>query len=212
MNYLAGNHEYIDVLDLGISNIASIHRMISSIGGHSRSIYSERNIYESSKLIIPGVGNFAKGMDLLKSKSLDKALISHIKQNKIPVLGICLGMQLMCKHSEEGDSLGLGLIDANVKKLPIEDSNDVLVPHMGWNLVVPSSNDPIFSNELSDYRYYFIHSYYVSPVDQSIVIGKTNYGSMFCSVYRSGNIYGVQFHPEKSHRFGKSLLSQFLRV
>jgi glutamine amidotransferase len=130
---------------------------------------------------------------------------------KIPVLGICLGMQLMTKSSEEGVEAGLGWVDATVKKFKFENK-DIKIPHMGWNEVIPNNDSELFFNLNQGARFYHVHSYFVSLNQSEGILAETNYGGKFISAFNFDNIYGVQFHPEKSHKYGKQLLLNFSKV
>ena len=199
----------ITIIDYGAGNISSVSNMISYLGGESCKTSSLVDIEKATKLILPGVGNFDFGMNALNNLGISRLLFKKILEEKIPVLGICLGMQLLCKYSEEGVSKGLGIIDAEVKKFSFDLENiNLKIPHMGWNEVIPTKNNSLLPE--NDNRFYFVHSYYVSPFDDHITIGKTNYGGEFCSAYQQDNLFCVQFHPEKSHRFGLALMRRFM--
>lgn len=203
----------IGILEVGISNIASVYRMIEKVGGKAYYISTANQIFNADKIIIPGVGHFDKGMKSLHKNGWIEALYERITVEKIPVMGICLGMQLLCNKSEEGIEKGLSLIDADVKKFRFDSEKKLKIPHMGWNIVHSvRDNDliPYITND--EYRYYFVHSYHVEPIDPNLTIGITNYGAEFCAAIQSDNIYGVQFHPEKSHRFGMELMKRFINL
>ena len=127
-------------------------------------------------------------------------------------MGICLGMQLLCRNSEEGSAAGLGLIDASVRKLRSETDQSFKVPHMGWNIVRTARPNLILPEGLEEQRFYFVHSYKVVPSDPAVTIGTANYGGEFCVAFQKKNIFGVQFHPEKSHRFGMALMKRFVEL
>lgn len=203
----------VGILEVGISNIASVYRMIEKVGGVAEYISTSDQIYNADKIIIPGVGHFDKGMKSLYKNGIVEALYQRITVDKIPVMGICLGMQLLCNESEEGKEKGLSLIDADVKKFRFDSDKKLKIPHMGWNIVHSvRDNDliPYMTND--EYRYYFVHSYHVVPNDPNLTIGIANYGGEFCAAIQSDNIYGVQFHAEKSHRFGMELMKKFIDI
>ena len=172
----------IGIIDIGISNLGSIKRVIEKSGGASSVINSADQIKKYDKLISPGVGHFKSGMLALEKSDLKEALIRSIKADKVPILGICLGMHLMCKRSDEGNSKGLGLIDAEVKKFIT--NSDYKVPHMGWNIVIPEKNNRLIPISDIEYRYYFVHSYRVVPNNQKIVSGVTFHGENFALLSR----------------------------
>jgi glutamine amidotransferase len=127
-------------------------------------------------------------------------------------MGICLGMQLLCKHSEEGDVEGLGLVDATVKKFDFPNQPSLKVPHMGWNTLRTTRENPLLPMDDEERRFYFVHSYKVVPNNPSISIGQCDYGGEFCAAFQQGNVFGVQFHPEKSHRFGMALMQRCVEL
>lgn len=202
----------VGIVNVGFGNVSSIRRMLERAGVSSVSVSSPKEFINLDALILPGVGNFDVGMNLLRKGSLIERLKKIVCEDKVPILGICLGMQLLCRNSEEGSSPGLGLIDADVRKFRFRYDERFMVPHMGWNDVRSESHNPLipFTNE--DQRFYFVHSYRVVPDDPRIVIGTANYGGEFCAAYQKDNIFGVQFHPEKSHRFGMELMKRFVQV
>ena len=200
----------IAVVDYGVNNSNSVIRMIQKVGGVA---YKAKNIHEiknAQKLIIPGVGSFDEGMKNLSQLGIIDLLKEMIGKNEIPVLGICLGMQLLCNASEEGTVHGLGLVPAKVKKLKSEFEGTFKVPHMGWNSIEVIRKNRLCDPDLGEKRFYFVHSYYVEPESDDICSARAYYGLDFCAAFEHKNIYGVQFHPEKSHRFGMSLLRNFV--
>lgn len=202
----------IGIIDLNFGNLGSVERMISKVGGISNRITKSSEILEAEKIILPGVGHFETGIRTLKSSGIVDPLRKSLFERRVPFLGICLGMHLICKSSEEGDELGLGFIDADVKKFDLAKDSNLKVPHMGWNSVRPTCDSVLFKKRELNPRYYFVHSYFVEPKSQNIVIGETQHGDAFCSAFQDENIFGVQFHPEKSHRFGMDLFRSFLEL
>lgn len=202
----------IFVLDLGLGNVASICRMIEKVGGKAKLIRLPSNLRPGTSLVLPGVGHFDHGVRILRAAGFDSQSFSDLLEGNCRILGICLGMQLLCKSSEEGSELGLGLINAEVKRFRFPAADNLKVPHVGWNVVRPERVSPLFTSFDQEYRFYFVHSYQVIPDDASIIIGTANYGVDFCAAFQKDNIFGVQFHPEKSHRFGMALLKRFVAL
>ena len=201
----------LTIVDYGLGNLASIQNMLKKIGGESIISSSMEEIIKAKRLILPGVGHFEKGMDNLYKSGLIPTLNELVLEKKIPILGICLGMQLMTSKSEEGNVEGLNWIEADTVKFKINSSN-FKIPHMGWSKVDFKLNEPIAENLYDEARFYFVHSYHVSCINQQNVLGKTIYEFPFHSAIKKNNIIGVQFHPEKSHRFGMQLLNNFIKI
>jgi len=202
----------VGVIDVGIGNIYSIQRIVEKVGGESALIQQPSQLLNFKKVILPGVGHYSEGMKILNSKGFSQILIDLVIQKQLHILGICLGMQLLCRSSEESNIPGLGLIDAEVRKLRFSTESKLKVPHMGWNVVSAARVNPLFPVSTEELRSYFVHSYKVVPKDPAITIGTTNYGGEFCAAFQQGNMFGVQFHPEKSHRFGMALMSRFIKL
>ena len=199
----------ITIFDYGMGNLGSMKNMFKRLGV-SASIETEPSgIKDAKKIVLPGVGAFDNAM---KNISAKKGLIDILKKkvlfDKMPILGVCLGMQLLTLGSEEGDQPGLGFVPAYTIRLPKQI--DIKVPHMGWNYAIPKDySNPLVKNFEKDTRYYFVHSYAVKVEDPKYSLMKTTHGIEFDSAISYGNIYGVQFHPEKSHKFGMQLLKNF---
>lgn len=166
----------------------------------------------NDKIILSGVGAFDDGMAQLKKLKLVDILQKKIVIEKIPVLGICLGMQLMSKNSEEGKEKGLGWIDAVTQKFKFNTNNNLKIPHIGWNNIEVVRDNPLLNDMEKESRFYFLHSYHLVCNFEDNVIAKTMYGYEFVSIINKENIFGVQFHPEKSHRFGMKLLKNFADI
>lgn len=201
----------IGILNYGLGNISSISNIIRHVGGESRIVSSHADIEGIKKLIIPGVGSFDHGMQGLHDGKWVELLQEMVDTESIKILGICLGMQLMCKSSEEGLLPGLGWIDAKVEKFSFQTHDDKRVPHMGWNTVDVLKTSDLFSPE-QNYRFYFVHSYHVVCNDKANISSTTNYGFDVTASFENKNVYGVQFHPEKSHHFGKELFKKFISL
>jgi glutamine amidotransferase len=169
------------------------------------------DIASADRLILPGVGHFQHGMEQLEQLGLIDLLKQEVLENKKPILGICLGMQLLTKHSEEGNLAGLGFIDARTKKFELKDVT-LKVPHMGWNTVEFKKHSIINSGVSIIPRYYFVHSYFVDCANLDDILCTTQDGPEFVSGFQRQNIFGLQFHPEKSHKFGMELLANFCKI
>lgn len=200
------------VLDYGMGNTASILNMLKKIGSPACTTRDEAALEAAHGIILPGVGAFDHGMQQLRSSGVLEVIERKVNIDHIPCLGICLGMQLLFESSEEGKESGLGWLAGTVKRfkdLPSEDNKKLKVPHIGWNTAIPKKENSLFNALEQDNRFYFVHSYHVECQDMSNQIATTNYGYEFASAVQKNNIFGVQFHPEKSHRFGMTLLKNF---
>ena len=201
----------IVIVDYGLGNLGSIKNMFKKIGREAVISSSSSDIERAKKLILPGVGRFDQGMMNLRNLDLVTVLTEKVIQKKTPILGICLGMQLFARKSEEGESTGLGWIDAEVVRFKFDDKERHLkIPHMGWNLVEIRQRNPLFEEMYPEPRFYFVHSYHIACRNEEEVLTQTFYGYKFVSSVKKENIYGVQFHPEKSHKFGMKLLENFV--
>lgn len=200
----------ITIIDYKTGNLGSIQNILKRIGEVSVVTSDKDEIARATKLILPGVGAFDTGMRNLTGLNLIDILNKKVIEEKIPVLGICLGMQLLSKGSEEGSLPGLGWIDASTVRFKFEDSTEYKIPHMGWNFIRQHKTGRLFDNMYPDSRFYFVHSYFFSANDPEDVLTSTTYEIEFTSAIERGNILGVQFHPEKSHKFGMKLLKNFV--
>jgi glutamine amidotransferase len=202
----------IVIVDYGLGNLASVANMFKMAGIKNVCISSnEKVIANASKLVLPGVGSFDAGMKNLEDSNLIPILNKKVLEDKTPILGICLGMQLLTKRSDEGEKNGLGWIDAETLKFNLDSSLKLKVPHMGWNYItVQKQNQLIDSNSKS--RFYFVHSYFVKCFDKSQSIATSHFGNDFTCMVMKDNIYGAQFHPEKSLKFGLRLLENFSKL
>ena len=200
----------ITIIDYKTGNLGSIQNILKRIGEESVVTSDKTEIERATKLILPGVGAFDTGMRNLMELDLVGILNEKVQADKIPVLGICLGMQLLSEASEEGSLKGLGWINAENKRFNFINSLDYKIPHMGWNFVQQHKESKLFNSMFSDARFYFVHSFYFKANDPSDILTTTNYEIEFTSAVEKGNILGVQFHPEKSHKFGMKLLKNFV--
>ncbi len=203
----------IVILDYGMGNSASILNMVCKAGGHAIITADLHALEEASAIILPGVGAFDNGMSKLDALGLVEVLTKKVVVDKTAFLGVCLGMQLLFNRSEEGNIPGLGWITGEVKRFdfsPINDRSRLKVPHMGWNLVRPKEYASLFKDMEDESRFYFVHSYHVECEQAENILGTSFYGYDFTCAVQKDNIFGVQFHPEKSHRFGLALFNNFL--
>jgi glutamine amidotransferase len=202
----------IGIISTGFGNLASIQRIIEKLGGQATHVNTVADLARVGRIVLPGVGHFDEGVRSLRASGLVDQIVERVKDGGMPLLGICLGMQLLCRGSEEGFESGLGLIEADVKKFCFPADAKLKVPHMGWNVVKPTRPNALIPLGEEEQRFYFVHSYRVVPDDPSVIIGAANYGSEFCAAFQKANIIGVQFHPEKSHRFGMALMNRFMEL
>lgn len=198
----------ITIVDFNMGNLGSIRNMFKKIGVESQITADPQQIAAAGKLVLPGVGAFDAGMENLERTGLIGLLNRRVLEEGVPTLGICLGMQLMARRSEEGRLAGLGWVDAEVVRFSPPDSS-LRVPHMGWNRVTTNRASELTDNLPQEPRFYFVHSYFVRCQDPADVLLTTQYGNPFHSAFQHRNVFGVQFHPEKSHRFGMELLRNF---
>lgn len=197
----------IGIVDYGVGNLGSVHNMLRRVGCEAAIVGNPDDVAACGKLILPGVGAFDRAMERLEASGLRHVLDEMVLSRRVPILGICLGMQLLTRGSEEGDRPGLGYIAAEAQRFPRRSG--LKVPHMGWNLVTVANPSPLTAHFYGEARFYFVHSYCVMVDDQANSMLKCTYGHTFDAGVMAGNVYGVQFHPEKSHRFGKALFSAF---
>ena len=202
----------IAVIDYGMGNIASILNMFKRIGNRDVMLTKDpAQIQSADKIILPGVGAYDNGMKNLEASGLIPLLNRRVLDDKIPVLGICLGMQLLMESSEEGVEKGLGWVEGNVKKFVFNEPSDLKVPHMGWNYIKPLRESALLNNDIK-MKFYFVHSYHVKCNNRDHVLATCDYGFEFDAVIQKNNIYGAQFHPEKSHKFGMDLFERFSKI
>jgi glutamine amidotransferase len=198
----------IAIINYGIGNHNSIKNMLRKIGSDSTITSDQKEIEMAEKLILPGVGSFDSGMEALEKSGLLELLTHKALVEKTPILGICLGMQLMTSKSDEGKKEGLSWIKATTEKFSFPNKN-IKIPHMGWNTIIPHKPSRLLA-ELTNPRFYFIHSYHVKCMEKQDVLCFTHYEKSFVSAFEKDNLIGVQFHPEKSHIFGQSIIKNFV--
>ncbi|MEN6327034.1 MAG: imidazole glycerol phosphate synthase subunit HisH [Syntrophomonas sp.] len=202
----------IVIVDYGMGNLGSILNMLKKIGTPAQISSQSDDIRRADKLILPGVGAFDNAMDNLYKYGLFKVLNEQVKEKGIPILGICLGIQLFTKRSEEGIKSGLGWLDAETVKFRFNQNTSLKTPHMGWN-ELDIKNDEGILHDLPEYsRFYFVHSYHLKGIKEENVIASSQYGYEFTAAVHQDNIWGTQFHPEKSHKFGLKLLKNFVEM
>lgn len=215
MNYM---HEGLDeqtkafdvtIVDCGIGNIRSVQRMFEACGATAQIADDPNTITECRRLVLPGVGAFDAGMSALEDgRWID--VLNHVAfVRRRPILGICLGMQLLCDRSEEGRRPGLGWINADVVRVDTGGDPALKIPHMGWTVTEPVRPSPLFPAVENELRFYYVHKYRVCCKNRNQVLATARYGTTFDCAINHNNIYGVQFHPEKSHRFGMDLMRRF---
>lgn len=199
----------IAIIDHGYANIRSVDRMLRRLNQIPLVVDRPEDIRRADKVILPGIGAFDAPMRRLRELGLLDALNEHALVRRRPILGICVGMQIMTRRSEEGTTQGLGWIEGECRRFRPPAEAKLGVPHMGWNKVSIAPGARLFAAFGAEAKYYFVHSYYVALADRSMNAASCSYGIDFCASFQKENIFGVQFHPEKSHRFGLGLLKAF---
>jgi glutamine amidotransferase len=197
----------ITIVDYGMGNLGSIRSMFRRIGVPATITGDADQIALASKVLLPGVGSFDAAMAQIEGRGLREVLDDKATRERVPTLGICLGMQLITRGSQEGSLPGLGWVAAQACRFPPDPA--LKVPHMGWNLVRPTRPSSLTAGLAADARFYFVHSYYVRTDRPEETVLEAEYGVPFAAALEAGNVFGAQFHPEKSHRFGMQLLANF---
>ncbi len=200
----------ISILNYGVGNIKAFASVFTRLNVSFNIVNNKSDLIKSKKILFPGVGSFDNAMNLLNLSGLRDDLEDLVINKEVPILGVCVGMQMFAQKSDEGEISGLGWINANVKK--IQSNDKLIVPHMGWNNFNINSSHFIIDNLSNDSFFYFLHSYYFDCFDKKESICTTVYGTAFDSIVCKNNIIGVQFHPEKSHGTGLKLLNNFSKL
>ncbi len=200
----------ITIINYGMGNLHSVLKAFRRIGVEAIVSSKVEDIKNAERLVLPGVGNFKRGMENLHKLNLIKLLNKKVLEEKTPILGVCLGMELFTKFSEEGNAVGFGWFNAKTIKLNLDKK--LKIPHMGWNSIEVKKSSPLFRNIEKYSHFYFVHSYYVNCKNEKDILATTIYGKEFVSAMNKDNIFGVQFHPEKSHEQGLQILKNFVNL
>ncbi|MFG6415750.1 imidazole glycerol phosphate synthase subunit HisH [Roseateles sp. DC23W] len=202
----------IRIVDYGLGNILAFQNMYKRLNVPVGLAKTADDLSDATRLILPGVGAFDHAMEELDRSGMRARLDELVLDRKMPVLGICVGMQMLAERSDEGKLPGLGWIPGEVKGFKGLNQPDLLLPHMGWNDVQPTAGHPLFKELEADARFYFLHSFYFECTDPAHAAAVSSYGKDFSCAVSARDIYGVQFHPEKSHHFGAQLLKNFAEL
>ncbi len=203
----------ITIVDYGLGNVLALVNVYNLLNIPVAVAKTAADLANATRLILPGVGSFDHAMVQLDASGMREPLERLVIEQRMPVLGICVGMQMLAKCSDEGCLGGLGWIDGAVRKFDLNQlPRGTNLPHMGWNDVLPCADGGLFKGLEKEARFYFLHSYYFDCAQETSVLAHTHYGAEFHSAVRRDNVYGVQFHPEKSHHFGVQLLNNFAEV
>jgi glutamine amidotransferase len=202
----------IRIVDYGLGNVQAFLNMYKRIGIEASAARDADDLSDADKLVLPGVGAFDHAIKLLDASGMRSKLEDLVQGQRVPVLGVCVGMQMLADASDEGEMPGLGWIQGQVRHFKNLNSHDLQIPHMGWNDVQPRGGSHLFRKLESDARFYFLHSFYFVCTREQDEAARASYGAEFCCAVQRENIYGVQFHPEKSHHFGAQLLRNFAEL
>jgi glutamine amidotransferase len=203
----------ITIIDYGLGNIQAFVNVYRRLHIPVSVAKCASDLEGASKLILPGVGAFDHAIERLDASGMRPVLNELVQHQKVPVLGICVGMQILADSSEEGSLPGLGWVPGSVRSFKaIPALSTLALPHMGWNDVTPASDSALFKGLESESRFYFLHSYFFDCSNEQNIAATSSYGLDFSCAVRAGNVYGVQFHPEKSHHFGVGLLKNFAEL
>ena len=205
------NNNEIVMIDYGASNIRSAQKAFEHVGALITLTADPQIVRQAHKLVLPGVGAFGAGMNALRTRGLDTAVSDKVREGA-PLLGICLGMQFLFENSDEmGHHAGLGLIPGHVTRFDLAEAN-LKVPHMGWNQIEHKENHPLLRGVPDGAYAYFVHSYYCIPADSENNVARTKHGRTFTSIVARDNVFGIQFHPEKSQRYGLQILRNYMEL
>jgi glutamine amidotransferase len=201
----------IAIVDYGLGNIQAFSNVFKKLNFPHACVSNSADLKAATKIVLPGVGSFDYAMEKLNASGMRETLDEFVLEKKLPVIGVCVGMQMMARASDEGSGVGLGWIPGEVKRLSnlCNANQDFPLPHMGWNNLYYQKEDPLFHGLEANPRFYFLHSYYFQCDSADSILATANYGADFATVIRRENIYGIQCHPEKSHSAGYSLLKNF---
>lgn len=203
----------ISIVDYGLGNIFAFTNIYKKLNITAKVVSTKEQLQTAEKIILPGVGSFDWAMTRLNNSGMRDTLDNLVLEKKVPVLGVCVGMQMMANGSDEGESVGLRWINAEVKKFDeAKFIQATHLPHMGWNDAIPQRTDCLFRGLEVASRFYFLHSYCFLPQKSNEILAATDYNGHFTSAVRSENVFGVQFHPEKSHQWGMQLLKNFAEI
>lgn len=203
----------IAIINYGVGNIRAFVNIYNKLNIPIKVANRERDLVDIKKIILPGVGAFDHAIDKLNQSGMRERIDKLVLEEKLPVIGICVGMQMLAKRSDEGVKEGLGWIDADVKKFDVSKIEyKTHLPHMGWNDVYTNTKNKLFTSLDENSKFYFLHSYYFQCDNESDIIATAKYGIKFTCAVNHENIYGVQFHPEKSHQYGIQLLNNFANL
>jgi len=202
----------IVIIDYGMGNLGSVKNMLKRIGYPAIISSKPEDILNATKLILPGVGAFGNGMKNIENLGILKVINKKVLEEKTPILGICLGMQLMAMHSEEGNANGLGWFSGNVIKFKVSDKLKYKIPHIGWNHISVEKPSKLMNDMKIEDEFYFVHAYHYQTEVEDEILNKTRYEYDFVSAIQKNNIFAVQYHPEKSHDAGEKLFRNFIQL
>jgi glutamine amidotransferase len=200
----------ISIINYGLGNVLAFYNIYKKLNIESQVVSNLSELESATKIILPGVGSFDWAMDKLNKSGMRETLDHLVLEKNIPVMGICVGMQMMANSSEEGQKEGLGWFNAKVKKIKSDKKIDL--PHMGWNEINIKNDNTLFQGLQNNARFYFLHSYYFETNEDECILCETNYGGLFTSAAKKNNIFAIQFHPEKSHQWGECILKNFSKL
>ncbi len=202
----------VGIINYGIGNVSAFKYAFKKLNCEAYIVDKPEQISDSTHLILPGVGSFDYAMDLIHKSGLISSISEGVLIKKKPILGVCVGMQIIFAKSEEGEKEGFGWIKGKVKKFKFSNAEKIKIPHMGWNTIKNIESENKLCKKLNGHEFYFLHSYYCVPENKDLIISTTEYGAEICAVVQQNNISGCQFHPEKSHDSGLKVLSNFLEI